>query len=128
MLSACGNCGSQEVDIVSIVKPLTKYAVTIDDPQSIRYHLEKAVHLARSGRPGPVWIDIPIDVQAMPVEPDSMRGFDPTELSKSDRDDLEAEVRDVIARPEPGRAADHFCGQRSSRFRCGGTFQNLCVC
>ncbi len=56
--------GVQEVDIVSIVKPITKYAVTVLDPQSIRYHLEKAVHLARSGRPGPVWIDIPLDVQA----------------------------------------------------------------
>ena len=63
--------GSQEVDIVSIIKPITKYAVTIDDPQSIRYHLEKAVHLALTGRPGPVWIDIPIDVQAAPVDPDS---------------------------------------------------------
>ena len=52
--------GVQEVDIVSIVKPLTKYAVTILDPQMVRYHLEKAVHLATTGRPGPVWIDIPL--------------------------------------------------------------------
>lgn len=74
--------GSQEVDIVSIVKPITKYAVTIEDPQSIRYHLEKAAHLARTGRPGPVWIDIPIDVQASPIEPDAMRAFDPAELSQ----------------------------------------------
>ena len=74
--------GSQEVDIVSLVKPITKYAMTIEDPQSIRYHLEKAAHLARSGRPGPVWIDIPIDVQAAPVEPGSMRGFDPAESSQ----------------------------------------------
>ncbi len=57
--------GMQEVDIVSIVRPLSKYAVTIDDPSSIRYHMEKALYLAKSGRPGPVWIDIPLDVQAM---------------------------------------------------------------
>src|SRR5580658_4537497 len=57
--------GPQEVDIVSLIKPIAKYAVTIDDPQSVRYHLEKATHLARTGRPGPVWIDIPIDVQAV---------------------------------------------------------------
>src|SRR5208337_2055235 len=69
--------GSQEVDIVSLVKPVTKYALTIVDPQSIRYHLEKAVHLAHAGRPGPVWIDIPIDVQAAQVDPDSLPGFDP---------------------------------------------------
>src|SRR5512146_95410 len=60
--------GPQELDIVSVVKPLTKYAVTISDPNSIRFHLEKAVHLARTGRPGPVWIDIPIDVQAAPID------------------------------------------------------------
>jgi acetolactate synthase-1/2/3 large subunit len=72
--------GVQEVDIVSIVRSITKYAVTILDPLSIRYHLEKAVYLARSGRPGPVWIDIPIDVQAFPIEPESLRGFDPAEI------------------------------------------------
>lgn len=69
--------GVQEVDIVSIVKPITKYAVTILDPHSIRYHLEKAAHLARNGRPGPVWIDIPLDVQAVQVEPDFLEGFAP---------------------------------------------------
>jgi acetolactate synthase-1/2/3 large subunit len=72
--------GVQEVDIISIVRPLTKYAVTILDPSSIRYHLEKAVHLARFGRPGPVWIDIPLDVQAAPIEVESLRGFDASEL------------------------------------------------
>ena len=71
--------GVQEVDIVSIVKPLTKYAVTVLDPQTIRYHLEKAVHIAQSGRPGPVWLDIPIDVQAAPVDPEALPGFDPAE-------------------------------------------------
>src|SRR6266542_226371 len=64
--------GVQEVDIISIVHSITKYAVTIDDPQSIRYHLEKAVHLALTGRPGPVWIDIPIDVQASPIEAETL--------------------------------------------------------
>jgi acetolactate synthase-1/2/3 large subunit len=69
--------GVQELDIVSIVGSLTKYAVTIDQPETIRYHLEKAVHLARTGRPGPVWIDIPLDVQACPIDPDTLSGFDP---------------------------------------------------
>jgi len=55
--------GVQEVDIVSIVKPITKYAVTVLEPKDIRYHMEKAVYLALNGRPGPVWIDIPLDVQ-----------------------------------------------------------------
>jgi acetolactate synthase-1/2/3 large subunit len=73
--------GVQEVDIVSVVTPLTKYAVTVLEPNDIRYHLEKALYLALHGRPGPVWIDIPLDVQAFPLEePSTLRGFDPTEL------------------------------------------------
>jgi acetolactate synthase-1/2/3 large subunit len=72
--------GAQEVDAVSIVRPLTKYAVTILDPQTIRYHLEKAVFLARSGRPGPVWVDIPLDVQATPIDEKDLPAFDPSEI------------------------------------------------
>ena len=73
--------GVQEVDIVSIVSPITKYAVTVLDPKDIRYHMEKAVYLARTGRPGPVWIDIPLDVQASPIDdPTTLRGFDPAEI------------------------------------------------
>jgi acetolactate synthase-1/2/3 large subunit len=69
--------GVQEIDIVSIVGSITKYAVTITDPQSIKYHLEKAVFVARSGRPGPVWIDIPLDVQASMIDAEQLAGFDP---------------------------------------------------
>jgi acetolactate synthase I/II/III large subunit len=91
--------GIQEVDIVSVVRPLTKYAVTIEDPLSIRYHLEKAVRLARSGRPGPVWLDIPIDVQASPVEESELRGFDPPEIPHSDSTlALAGQVREIIER------------------------------
>src|ERR1700761_7583777 len=67
--------GQQEVDIISIVKPITKYAVQILDENSIRLHLEKAIHLATSGRPGPVWLDIPLDVQARQIEPEKQAGF-----------------------------------------------------
>jgi acetolactate synthase-1/2/3 large subunit len=90
--------GIQEVDIVSIVQSLTKYAVTVTDPRSIRYHLEKAIYLARTGRPGPVWIDIPIDVQAAIVEEADLRGFDPTEIPLRKSGQLAEEVSEVIAR------------------------------
>lgn len=74
--------GVQEVDICSIVRPITKYAETILVPEDIRYHLEKAVYLALNGRPGPVWIDIPLDVQATPLEdPTRLRSFDPSEVA-----------------------------------------------
>lgn len=69
--------GDQEVDIVGMVTPITKFAVTVMDPLDIRYHLEKALWLAETGRPGPVWLDIPIDVQAAPIDPADLHGFDP---------------------------------------------------
>jgi acetolactate synthase-1/2/3 large subunit len=68
--------GVQEVDIVSIVRPITKYAITVTEPSSIRFHLENALHEAVTGRPGPVWVDIPLDVQACPVDPDQLHQFD----------------------------------------------------
>jgi acetolactate synthase I/II/III large subunit len=72
--------GPQELDIISIVKSITKYAVTVTDPSTIRYHLEKAVALATSGRKGPVWLDIPLDVQAAMIDPDTLQGMDHNEL------------------------------------------------
>jgi acetolactate synthase I/II/III large subunit len=69
--------GDQEADIVAIVKPITKFAAIVENPQDIRYLLEKALTLATTGRPGPVWIDIPIDIQAALIDPDTLRGFDP---------------------------------------------------
>ncbi len=67
--------GPQEVDIISIVSPITKYAVTVLEPKDIRYHLEKALHLARSGRRGPAWIDVPLDVQAAVIDEDLLSGY-----------------------------------------------------
>ena len=69
--------GDQEVDIVSMVKPITKYAKLIMEPETIRFELEKALHLATSGRPGPCWLDIPVDVQAAPVDQNAMRAYSP---------------------------------------------------
>jgi acetolactate synthase-1/2/3 large subunit len=75
--------GVQEIDIVSIVKPITKYAVTITEPDKIRYHLEKAIYLARSGRGGPVWLDFPLDVQGAQIDEEKLVGFDPAELGST---------------------------------------------
>ncbi len=73
--------GVQEVEVIPIVQSLCKYSVMVTDPLKIRYHLEKAVYLAKNGRPGPVWLDIPMDVQGAPVEPDALESFDPNELT-----------------------------------------------
>jgi acetolactate synthase-1/2/3 large subunit len=89
--------GVQELDIVSIVRSITKYAVTVLEPSSIRYHLEKAVYLARHGRPGPVWIDIPLDVQAAPIDEDALPAFDAAETPPAfDASALVEEVRETI--------------------------------
>ncbi|MBX9743043.1 MAG: thiamine pyrophosphate-binding protein [Chthoniobacterales bacterium] len=67
--------GDQEVDIVDMVKKITKYAVVIQDPESIRYHLERALYLAIHGRPGPVWLDIPINVQGAMIDPEKLEPY-----------------------------------------------------
>jgi acetolactate synthase I/II/III large subunit len=76
--------GFQEIDIVSMARPITKYAVTVDEPRDIRMHLDRAIHLARTGRPGPVWIDIPLDVQSAAVEPGALQPWAPEPQSAND--------------------------------------------
>ncbi len=71
--------GDQELDIIPMVKHVTKYAEMVTDPETIRYHLERALHLARSGRPGPVWLDVPLNVQGAQIDPATLRGYDPAE-------------------------------------------------
>lgn len=68
--------GIQEIGIVELVKSVTKYAVQVRDAQDIRYELEKATALAKAGKPGPVWLDIPLDIQASQVDPSSLRPYD----------------------------------------------------
>lgn len=67
--------GDQEVDIIACVKPLCKYAVTVTDPKTVKLHLDKAVYEATHGRRGPVWINVPINVQAALVEESEMEEF-----------------------------------------------------
>ena len=74
--------GDQELDIEELVRPVTKYCCMVTDPQTIRYHLEKAIYLASAGRPGPCWLDIPLNVQGAQIDPESLPGFDPAELDE----------------------------------------------
>lgn len=75
--------GDQEYDIVRSVTPMTKYAVMIEDPKTIRYHLEKAWHLATTGRPGPVWVDIPVNYQGGYIETEDLNGYDRQKMMQS---------------------------------------------
>ncbi|MDD5110451.1 MAG: thiamine pyrophosphate-binding protein [Patescibacteria group bacterium] len=69
--------GDQEINIVDIVRPVTKYAVMVTDKNRIREHLEHAVFAAKHDRPGPVWVDIPLDIQAAEIDPKRLPGFTP---------------------------------------------------
>lgn len=76
--------GIQEADIEALAAPLTKYVVTVPDAKSIAYHMDQAIHLARSGRKGPVWIDVPLDVQNSMVDEDELERYTPAEETISE--------------------------------------------
>ena len=98
-LPALRQLGDQEVDIVRMVKGSTKYAVLVADPTTIRYHLERAISLATSGRPGPCWIDVPVDVQSSRIDPKALPGYDPAEDEiRWDMDRVRIQCREVLAR------------------------------
>lgn len=75
--------GNQEIGIVDVVSSITKYAVTVKDPHQIKYHLDRAVYEAGSGRPGPVWLDIPLDIQAAEIDVEKLKSYVP-EAEKSE--------------------------------------------
>ncbi len=75
--------GVQEANIVKIVDSITKYAVMIEDAQDIAYELEKAYHLCTTGRPGPVWIDIPLDIQSALIDVNDLKHYTPDPISKN---------------------------------------------
>ena len=89
--------GDQELDIEELVRPVTKYCQMVTDPQTIRYHLEKAIYLATSGRPGPVWLDIPLNVQGAQIDPNTLPQFDPAELEEPwKKVDLEQATKAIL--------------------------------
>lgn len=103
--------GDQELDIEPIVRPITKYATMVTDPLTIRYHLEKALYLATSGRPGPVWLDIPLDVQAAKIDPAQLTGFDPAELDEPWKaTDLEATAAAILEKLAAAQRPVVFAG------------------
>lgn len=80
--------GFQELNISKIVEPITKYVVTVMDPATIKYHLEKAIYIAKDGRPGPVWLDIPLDVQSSNIDESTLKSFNPKEMELPSNDAL----------------------------------------
>ncbi|HVT41061.1 MAG TPA: thiamine pyrophosphate-binding protein [Gemmatimonadaceae bacterium] len=97
--------GDQEVDIIAVARPITKYAACVTDPTTIRYHLERALHEAVRGRPGPVWIDIPVDVQALMIDEHKLEGYivapiHPAPLEGAALDAIVTEIAARLARAQ----------------------------
>ena len=118
--------GDQEVDIVRLVAPITKYAVQVTDPRTVRYHLERAIHLARTGRPGPTWVDVPMNVQGAQVDPETLVGYDPAEdAAQVPRGELGSRAADVLARIRAAQRPVIYAGSGVRLARAEAAFLTL---
>ena len=88
--------GAQENDIVAMARPVTKYAVRVSSPETALFELQKALYMALNGRRGPVWVDVPLDVQSAEVDPETLRRFDPAQ-------DVDCAAADMLAQLQPDR-------------------------
>ncbi|GGG78755.1 thiamine pyrophosphate-binding protein [Edaphobacter dinghuensis] len=103
--------GDQEVDIIRMVGGITKYSVWINEPESIAYHLERAWYLAQHGRPGPCWLDIPVDVQSTLIDETTLKHYDPQEDALQwDEGKIATDVADVLARIKRAERPVIFAG------------------
>jgi acetolactate synthase-1/2/3 large subunit len=115
--------GDQEVDIIRMVEGVTKYSAIVSDPKLIRYHVERAIHLAKSGRPGPVWLDIPINIQAFDIDPTNLKGYSPQEdLVDHDIDRIAVQVSDVMRRLKTSKRPVIYAG---SGIRLSGQYDSF---
>lgn len=88
--------GDQEFNIIDSVRPMTKYAHMITDANEVRYHLEKALYLCMTGRGGPVWLDIPLDIQAAIVDTENLKGFNPEDEFAEKKPIYDLKLTDII--------------------------------
>lgn len=115
--------GDQELDIEELVRPVTKYCSMVTDPDDIRYELEKAFYIAQSGRPGPCWLDIPLNVQGAQINPEELRGFDPDELNEAWKGtDLEKACVEILEKIKEAKRPVIFVG---SGIRLSGKHQEF---
>jgi acetolactate synthase-1/2/3 large subunit len=118
--------GDQEVDIVSMARPVVKYAITVKDPSTIRDIMDRAIFLATHGRPGPVWVDVPIDIQSTQIDPTTLKGWnasisdlidDPNvtentrlELEQLHKQDFAAEINAILEKLTASKRPVIFAG------------------
>ena len=118
--------GVQECNIVPVVTSITKYAQMIIHPEDIRYHLEKALYMAVNGRPGPVWLDIPLDVQGAVIDTEKLRGYDPQENPKEKPAEISQDIiQQILDKIEKSRRPVLFPGNGVRLAGAMGDFQKL---
>jgi len=115
-MSACPNLnlrqlGDQEGNIVEIVKSITKIATMITEPNDIKYYLDKSIYIALNGRPGPVWLDIPLDVQSAMIDENKLREFNPEELlSNIDNTSLSNQIDELLKKIKEAKSPVIYVG------------------
>lgn len=115
--------GDQEFDIIKAVDCMTKYSEMVTDPLKIRYSLEKALHMAQTGRPGPCWLDIPLNVQGAYVESEELIGFDPTDYEKTLPPPIEgAAINTILEKIKSSKRPVFYAG---NGIRISGGFQTF---
>lgn len=103
--------GDQEADIKSMVQSITKYCVTITDVKDVKYELDKAIYIALNGRPGPVWVDVPLDIQGAMVDESTMREFDPSEIHDNiDHGLIDKQIEELLAKIEEAKSPVIYVG------------------
>ena len=90
--------GIQGFNVIDNVKNITKYAVQINVASDIKFHLEKALHIAKSGKPGPVWIDLPMDIQSAHINPDKLKGFIPPQKVEVNYENQATKVLEYLSK------------------------------
>lgn len=111
--------GDQEYDIVQAVSCMCKYSEMLIDPMRVRYAVEKCIYLSQTGRPGPCWLDIPVDIQGTYIETDDLQGFDPEAYER------EQAARKARRRPAMPMSATRRCRSRRRDWRTPRFFAPL---
>lgn len=115
--------GIQEYDITRSTSAMTKYSVMVERPEDIRYDLEKALYLAMHGRRGPVWLDLPLDVQSAVIDPDALVGFDPEAEGFTDSSDFtDDEIRHILCKIKEAARPVLFAGYG---IRAAGAYESF---
>ena len=104
--------GDQEVDICDAAKKMTKYITQLKDPKDVKYELEKIVHLSMNGRPGPCWIDVPIDVQGSIIEIDNLRSFNSSVILDNSLKEINSQKINTLFKKLVNAKTFNLCWQR----------------